>query len=190
MVIRLPKKARTSPEIRREIQASDLPATELAKIYGVHRHTIGKWRNRDTVEDASHRPHRLHATLTPAQEAIVVCLCETLLLPLDDLLAVTRQFICPELSRSALDRCLHRHGVSNLKTPIAAKEGEDSPSMAKKGFKDYEPGFVHIDVKYLPITDRFCVTGERAPTGNHLYVLYCCSNTTHISTNSIFLLWL
>jgi len=28
MVIRLPKKARTSPEIRREIQASELPATE------------------------------------------------------------------------------------------------------------------------------------------------------------------
>lgn len=117
---------------------------------GVHRHTIRKWRQRDSVEDASHLPHRIHATLTPAQEAIVVCLRETLLLPLDDLLAVTRQFLCPELSRSALDRCLRRHGVANLKALIAAKEGEASPTKAKKGFKDYEPGFVHIDVKYLP----------------------------------------
>jgi len=39
---------------------------------------------------------------------------ETLLLPLDDLLAVTREFIHPEVSRSGLDRCLRRHGVSNL----------------------------------------------------------------------------
>ena len=41
-------------------------------------------------------PIGLHAT---AQEA-VVALCETLLLPLDDLLAVTREFIHPEVSRS------------------------------------------------------------------------------------------
>ncbi len=34
MVIRLHKKARTTPEIRREIQASDLPATVLAEKYG------------------------------------------------------------------------------------------------------------------------------------------------------------
>ncbi|BCX82342.1 transposase, IS481 family [Methylomarinovum caldicuralii] len=151
MVIRLHKKARTTPEIRREIQNSDLPATVLARKYGVHRHTIRKWRQRDSVEDASHRPHRIHATLTPQQEAIVVCLRETLLLPLDDLLAVVHRFIHPKMSRSALDRLLRRHGVSNLKELIAAKEGENAPAKAKKkGFKDYEPGFVHIDIKYLP----------------------------------------
>ncbi|CAD7856457.1 MAG: Mobile element protein, partial [Olavius algarvensis Gamma 1 endosymbiont] len=32
---------------------------------------------------------------------------------LDDLLVVTREFIHPEASRSALDRCLRRHGVAN-----------------------------------------------------------------------------
>ena len=67
------------------------------------------------VEDASHRPQRLHATLSTAQEAVVVALRETLPLPLDDLLAVTREFIHPEVSRSGLDRCLRRHGVSDLK---------------------------------------------------------------------------
>ena len=44
----------------------------------------------------------------------MVALRETLLLPLDDLLVVTREFIHPEVSRSGLDRCLRRHGVSNL----------------------------------------------------------------------------
>ena len=38
-------------------------------------------------------PQRLHATLSAAQEAVVVALHETLLLPLGDLLAVTREFI-------------------------------------------------------------------------------------------------
>lgn len=54
-----------------------------------------KARTPDRVEDASHRPHRLHPTLTPEQEAIVVCLRETLLLPLDDLLVVVREFTAP-----------------------------------------------------------------------------------------------
>jgi len=89
----LHKKARTAPEIRREIQASDLPATVLARKYGVHRHTLRKWRKRDSVEDASHRPHRIHATLSPPQEAVVVARRETLLLPRDDLPAATHEFI-------------------------------------------------------------------------------------------------
>ncbi len=87
MSISLHKKARTTPEVPREIQAADpsISNNALARRYGVHRHTIAKWRKRDTTEDASHRPRRIHATLSPAQEAMVVALRETTLLPLDDL---------------------------------------------------------------------------------------------------------
>jgi len=67
------------------------------------------------MQDRSHRPHKLSTTLTPAQEAIVVELRRTLLLPLDDLLALTHEFINEAASRSGLDRCLRRHGVGNLK---------------------------------------------------------------------------
>ena len=69
----------------------------------------------------------------------------TLLLPLDDLLAVVRECLNPHVSRSGLDRCLRRHGVSRLKDlkPKALRP-------AHKPFKAYEPGFLHIDVKYLP----------------------------------------
>ena len=38
------------------------------------------------------------------------------LIPLDDLLVVVREFIDPAVSRSGLDRCLRRHGLSNLNT--------------------------------------------------------------------------
>jgi len=68
-------------------------------------------------------------------------------LSLDDLLAVTHEFIHPQVSRSGLDRCLRRHGVSNLETLLPKEEGAKTPV---KSFKEYTPGFVHIDVKYLP----------------------------------------
>ena len=58
---------------------------------------------------------------------MVVALRETLPLPLDDLLAVTREFIHPEVSRSGLDRCLRHHGVSNLKTLMPQEDGAKMP---------------------------------------------------------------
>jgi len=52
---------------------------------------------------------------------------ETLLLSLDDLLAVTHEFVHPQVSRSGLDRCLRRHGVSNLETLLPKEEGTKTP---------------------------------------------------------------
>ena len=68
-----------------------------------------------------------------------------MLLPIDDLLAVVREFLKPLDSRSGLDRCLRRHGVGNLQ---ALKPRE--PKLAHGTFKAYKPGILHIDVKYLP----------------------------------------
>lgn len=138
--------ARTTPRVRKEIQESDLSQKALARKYGVTRHTIAKWKKRGGVEDPTHRPKRLQTTLQPLEEEIVVELRRTLLLPLDDLLAVTREFINDKVSRSGLDRCLRRHGVSRLRELYPREEGE----RKVKGFKDYAPGFVHVDVKYLP----------------------------------------
>ena len=73
--------------------------------------------------------------LTPAQETVVVHLRGTLLLHLDDLLPVTREFICPHVSRSAPDRCLRRHGAGSL-NDLKPQE----PAVAYKAFKRYEPG--------------------------------------------------
>ncbi len=145
MQIRLHKNARTTPAVRQAIQASTLSERALAQKYGVSRTTIRKWKHRSSVEDASHRPHTLKTTLTPAQEAIVVYLRQSLLLPLDDLLAVTREFLNPDVSRSGLNRCLRRHGVASLKALLPPVE-----KTKYKPFKAYEPGFLHVDVKYLP----------------------------------------
>lgn len=68
-----------------------------------------------------------------------------LLMPLDDLLAVTREFICQTVSRSGPDRCPRHHGVGNLNALEPLK-----PQEPHKAFKAYEPGYLHMDIKYLP----------------------------------------
>lgn len=146
MLIALHKQARTTPKTRAEIANSDEPVAALARRYNVTEATIRKWQSRDSFEDRSHTAHRLQTTLNEAQETVVVTLRRKLLLPLDDLLAVVHEFIHPELSRFALDRCLRRHGVSRLRD-LLPKPEQASP---RKRFQDYEPGFVHVDVKYLP----------------------------------------
>ena len=117
MNIQLHKNARTTPAIRLELQSQpeSVSDRELAEAYHLNHHTVAKWRQREGVEDASHRPHRLHATLSTARRRWWWRCVRPSRCPLDDLLAVTREFIHPEVSRSGLDRCLRRHGVSDLK---------------------------------------------------------------------------
>ena len=139
--------ARTTPLIRAEIQASPDSLRTLAARYNISLETVRKWKRRENAQDRSHRPHTLCTTLNPLEEQVVVEIRRTLLLPLDDLLVITREFINPHVSRSGLDRCLRRHGVSRL-ADLSPEVDADVP--VKKTFKDYEPGFVHIDIKYLP----------------------------------------
>lgn len=58
---------------------------------------------------------------------------------------MVRELLNPNVSRVGLDRCLRRHGVENLQ---ALKPRELKPAHGT--FKAYEPGYLHIDVKYLP----------------------------------------
>ena len=139
MLIELHSQATTTPKVRAAIQASDEPARVIAERHGTTEQTVWKWRKRGTVEDRSHAPHRLQITLTPAQEAVAVALRQTLLVSLDDLLAVVRGFLNPNVSRSGRDRCLRRHGVGNLRD-LKAK----APRPKHSDFKAYEPGVDHV----------------------------------------------
>jgi transposase InsO family protein len=62
-----------------------------------------------------------------------------------DLLAMVREFLNPDVLRSGLDRGLQRHGVGNLHD-LQAKD----PRPKHRAFKVYEPGYLHVDVKYMP----------------------------------------
>ena len=129
--------ARTTPRIRAELQASKESARALAARYGLNAKTVRKWRRRTTTADEPMGPKTPRSTvLTPAEEAIVVAFRQKTLLPLDDVLGCLKDAI-PNLSRSALHRCLQRHGVSRL--PV------EETQKRRKRFKAYEIGYVHID---------------------------------------------
>ncbi|MFT6105559.1 MAG: hypothetical protein ACJA1E_001993 [Paracoccaceae bacterium] len=87
----------------------------------------------------------MQTTLAPAHEAVATALRKTLLVSLDDLLAVVREFLNPDVSRSGLDRSLRGHGVGKQRD-LKARDARPEHSR----FKAYEPGYIHIDVKYLP----------------------------------------
>jgi hypothetical protein len=136
---RIHPQARTTPKICQEIKDSGLSSRGAAKVFNVTRATAKKWLGRDDVQDRSHRAHTRHTTLSAVQEAIVLALRKSLYLPLDDLLFITKQYINADVSRS---------GMARLEDVIPKAEGETIAPT--KTFKDYEPGFVHIDIKYLP----------------------------------------
>ena len=106
--------ATTTPEMRAFIHESDLPTAVLSRLLKVSESTVRKWRQRESLNDASHIPKQLNTTLSEAQEYVVVELRTRLLLSLDELLAVCKQFINSNVSRAGLQRCLKRHGVSRL----------------------------------------------------------------------------
>ena len=106
--------ARTTPRIRAELQASKDSARALAARYGLNAKTVCKWRKRTTTADAPMGPKTPEsAVLTPPEEAVVVAFRQKTLLPLDDVFGCLKDAI-PNLRRSALRRCLQRHGVSRL----------------------------------------------------------------------------
>src|SRR3954468_17877601 len=131
--------ARTTPRVRAELQRSQEATRRLAAHYGLNPKTVAKWRKRTSTADAPMGPSRPHSSvLTETEEAIVVEFRRRTLLPLDDVLGCLRETI-PRLSRSALHRCLVRHGISRL------PEGEEKASKRKR-FAETRIGYVHIDV--------------------------------------------
>src|SRR5215217_2685373 len=131
--------ARTTEAVRRAIQLRQESVRAAARRYGVSPTTIQKWRKRSTTADARTGPKEPRSTvLTLDEEAIVVAFRRHTLLPLDDCLYAL-QATLPHLTRSALHRCLQRHGISRLPDT----EG-DKP--AKKKFKLYPIGYFHIDI--------------------------------------------
>lgn len=141
--------ATTTPKTRKLIQQAEGSIASIARRFGISDQTVRRWRERTEVEDRSCTVRELPTTLSRAEEAVVCELRRTLRLSLDDLLRVTREFVNAKASRSSLGRLLRREGISRL-SDLVDPNSEPAEKAAKKAFKAYEPGFVHIDIKYLP----------------------------------------
>src|SRR4051794_34876620 len=136
--------ARTTPAVRAEIARSAEPTGELARRYGVSTETVRKWRKRGAADclDRSARPRKLPWKASEEERAIVCELRRATGFPLDDLTFVVRHFL-PHLGRDNVYRILRAEGLSRRPAPI-------TPERAAAKFKEYELGFVHMDVKHLP----------------------------------------
>ncbi len=136
--------ARTTPAVRLEIARSSKSAGVLAKRYSVSTETIRKWRKRGVqdCQDRSSRPHKLPWKATAEERAIVCALRQATGFPLDDLTLVVTHFL-PHLNRDAVYRILKAEGLGRL--PPAHRRKRESGT-----FKDYDLGFVHMDIKHLP----------------------------------------
>jgi hypothetical protein len=125
--------------VRRAIQQSQESIAKLAERDDLNPKTVAKWKKRSCVQDAPIGPKQPCSTaLSREEEALIVTFRKHTLLSLDDCLYALQATI-PHLTRSALHRCLQRHGISRLPDT----EG-DKPQ--KKKFKPYPIGYFHIDI--------------------------------------------
>ncbi len=132
--------ASTNVRLRSIINKSNLTNLELSKQYSVSQNTISKWKNREQFEDKSSRPKNISYVLSKLETIICVHLRVLTWWALDEIAEAINP-IAPNKIRSAVYRTFVREGIN--KVPKKEKE------KAKK-FKEYDPGYLHIDVTYLP----------------------------------------
>jgi transposase-like protein len=125
--------ARTTAAVRRAIQHRQESLAQLAKRYDLNPKTLAKWKQRSHVHDAPIGPKQCHSTvLTREEKALIVAFRRHTRRPLDHCLYAL-QATLPHLTRSALHRCLQRHGISRVPDMAGEKPG-------KKTFKAYPIG--------------------------------------------------
>jgi transposase len=138
--------ARTTPAVRAEIARSAETSGVLAHRFGVSSETIRKWRKRGPADclDHSARPHKLPWRATDEERAVVCALRRSTNFALDDLTFVVTHFL-PHLNRDSIWRILKAEGLNRRPPPVSTR-----PIRGKGTFRDYDLGFVHIDIKHLP----------------------------------------
>src|SRR5215217_4268803 len=136
--------ARTTPAVRAEIARSSERSGVLAERYGISTETVREWRKRGPAEckDRSSRPRKLPWKASEEERAVVCALRRATGFPLDELTFVVRHFL-PHLDRDNVYRILKAEGLSRRPAPA-------TPERAAAKFREYELGFVHVDVKHLP----------------------------------------
>lgn len=132
--------ATTNVRLRKEIKESNGTYLEISERFGVSENTVKKWKNRERFEDKSSKPNTIYYSLSEIEMLIAVELRTATWWALDEITEAIKPEE-PEKIRSAVYRTFVREGIN--KVPEKEKE------KAKK-FKEYDPGYLHIDVTYLP----------------------------------------
>ena len=145
--------ATTNKKQRQRIRQSQATCRALAEEMSVSLATVCTWKHRDNPEDRSCRPQEPVYAFSEAEETFILALRQKSL-TLDDLVDAVRVAL-PEAKRATVHRVLVRHQVSRLSQ--LREPPEDNPGaqdgQPRNTFKEYGPGFVHMDCFYLPKLD-------------------------------------
>jgi transposase InsO family protein len=166
--------ATTNKKQRERIIGSPKTCRALAGEMAVSLGTVNRWKHRDSPQDRSCRPHTVKYAFDAGEQAMILALRRQGL-PIDDLVDLVRQPL-PEATRSSVYRLLKRSGVSRLPRKEEQETGQgEGPQSDRHGqFKDYGPGFLHVDCFYLPKLEgqkRYCfVAIDRATRLSYLAV--------------------
>ena len=132
--------ARTNLHVRNEIKNSTGTIKDVSHRFNVSEATIRKWAGRDEVTDRSAKPKNIAYALNPLQKAMIVSIRTSALLGVDDIHEIMHD-MDSSVSRSSVYRTLKEEKLNT--------KSEEQKNKAKK-FKEYAPGYIHIDVTYLP----------------------------------------
>ena len=135
--------ARTNVHFRSIISNSNLSNVELSKKFEISRNTISKWKNRTIFEDKSSRPNNIEYSLSLDEKLILIHLRSSTWWALDEIVELAYGNEAKS-KRSAVYRLFKANDINTV--PQEKKE------QAKK-FKEYSPGYLHLDVTYLPKID-------------------------------------
>jgi transposase InsO family protein len=170
--------AKTNVHFRSLIHNSDLKSVALSKKYSVSKNTICKWKDRANFEDKSSRPHTINYSLSYEEKLILIHLRSATWWALDEI----NELVFGDQAnskRSAVYRLFKSNDINTV--PHEKKE------EAKK-FKEYSPGFIHLDVTYLPKIDtkkRYLYVVIDRATRLMYYKIY--DNKTAINTKNFIL---
>jgi transposase-like protein len=132
--------ATTNLHVRGLINKSNSTNLDLSKRFEVSQNTISKWKNRSVFEDKSSRPDNIEYSLSYDEKLILTHLRSSTWWALDEIVELVYGSDARS-KRSAVYRLFKAENINNV--PQEKKE------EAKK-FKEYSPGFLHLDVTYLP----------------------------------------
>ena len=136
--------ATTNHNIRKSIQlCTNTSNIDLAEQFNTSVNTISKWKNRDFIDDVTSRPNNINYALTYLEKALLISIRKASWVSLGE----THEMMLahnPKISESSVYRCFVANGINRV--PIEQKE------KANK-FKEYQPGYLHIDVTYFPQFD-------------------------------------
>ncbi len=139
--------AKTTLVLRKAIKECTLPAGKAAEKFNVNINTIYKWRNRadDDLQDRSNATKILSFTLTDFERHLICEMKILTLFSLDDLFQILKPFI-PKLTRKILYTTLKQEHLNRNEYIIPKETGKQEV----KKFKDYQEGYIHVDIKFLP----------------------------------------